>query len=210
PPNNYSISKMEQEMILKEYMKNNKLRAVIVRPAPIMGPYQMYGIFHVIQVVNKSGIGPGVHIYPKKKRLTMPLIHVEDLVRAAVFLSENDKAIREIYNLVIDPCFQEDFLEYLADLLNVDYFNFPVWWPLYKLFSKFLFWLDKRNERKARKLNSRPPVDLSMADYIKHQYLFSNKKIKELGFKFKFPDYKTATYDTIAWYLKNNWVESEH
>ncbi|MFX0037678.1 MAG: NAD-dependent epimerase/dehydratase family protein, partial [Candidatus Hermodarchaeota archaeon] len=25
PPNNYSISKMEQEMILKEYMKNNKL-----------------------------------------------------------------------------------------------------------------------------------------------------------------------------------------
>lgn len=49
-----------------------------------------------------------------------------------------------------------------------------------------------------------------MADYIKHQYLFSNKKIKELGFKFKFPDYKTATYDTVNWYLKNNWVESEN
>ena len=139
----------------------------------------------------------------------MPLIHVEDLVRAAIFLSENDKAIREIYNLVIDPCFQEDFLEYLADLLNVDYFNFPVWWPLYRLFAKFLFWLDKRNERKARKLNSRPPVDLSMAGYTTHQYLFSNQKIKNLGFKFKFPDYKSATEDTINWYLKNKWLESE-
>ncbi|MFX1469426.1 MAG: NAD-dependent epimerase/dehydratase family protein [Promethearchaeota archaeon] len=210
PPNNYSISKMEQEMVLKEYIKNTQLKAVIIRPAPIMGPYQKYGVFHVMQVVNKSGIGPGIHIYPKKKRLTMPLIHVEDLVRAAIFLSENDKAIGEIYNIVIDPCFQEDFLEYSADLLNVDYFNFPVWWPLYKLFAKFLFWLDKRNEVKARKLNSRPPVDLSMADYIKHQYLFSNKKVKDLGFKFKFPDYKTATYNTVDWYLKNNWLESEN
>lgn len=106
PPNNYSVSKMEQEMILKEYMKNKKLRAVIIRPAPIMGPYQMYGVFHVIQVVNKSGIGPGVHIYPKKRRLTMSLIHVEDLVRAAIFLSENDKAIGEIYILLLILAFK--------------------------------------------------------------------------------------------------------
>lgn len=210
PPNNYSVSKMEQEMVLKEYVNNYKLSEVIIRPAPIMGPYQVYGIFHLFQIVNKSGFGPGIHIYPKKKRLAMPLIHVEDLVRAALFLAENNNAIGEAYNLVIDPCLQEEFLEYLADLLNVDYFNFPVWWPFYKLFSKFLFWLDSRKENKARKLNSRPPVDLSMAGYMIHQYLFSNKKIKELGFRFKFPDYKSATKDTIEWYLKKRWLESEY
>ena len=210
PPNNYSVSKMEQEMVLKEYANNYKLSEVIIRPAPIMGPYQVYGIFHLFQIVNKSGFGPGIHIYPKKKRLAMPLIHVEDLVRAALFLAENNNAIGEAYNLVIDPCLQEEFLEYLADLLNVDYFNFPVWWPFYKLFSKFLFWLDSRKENKARKLNSRPPVDLSMAGYMIHQYLFSNKKIKELGFRFKFPDYKSATKDTIEWYLKKRWLESEY
>ncbi|MFX1303534.1 MAG: NAD-dependent epimerase/dehydratase family protein [Promethearchaeota archaeon] len=210
PPNNYSISKMEQEMVLKESINNYELKATIIRPAPIMGPYQIYGVLHLLQIVNKSGFGPGIHIYPKKKRLAMPLIHVEDLVRSAIFLAENDNSIGKAYNLVIDACLQEDFLEYLADLLNVDYFNFPVWWPVYKIFSKFLFWLSKRKDKKARKLNSRPPIDLSMAGYTHHQYLFSNKKIKELGFTFKFPDYKTATKDTVEWYLKNKWLESEY
>jgi nucleoside-diphosphate-sugar epimerase len=209
PPNNYSISKMEQELVLNDYINQYQLKAVTIRPAPIMGPYQIYGIFQLMQIVNKSGFGPGIHIYPKKKRLTMPLIHVEDLVKAAIFLSESDKSVGEAYNLVIDTCLQEEFLEYLADLLNVEYFNFPVWWPFYKLYAKFLFWLSKRKDKKARKLNSRPPVDLSMAGYTTHQYLFSNKKIKDLGFKLKFPDYKSATKDTVEWYLKNKWLESE-
>jgi len=210
PPNNYSISKMEQEKVLNDYINEYQLKAVIIRPAPIMGPYQIYGIFHLMQIVNKAGFGPGIHIYPKKKRLAIPLIHVEDLVRSAIFLAENDQSIGEAYNLIINACLQEDFLEYLADLLNVDYFNFPVWWPFYKLFAKLLFWLSKRKDKKARKLNSRPPVDLSMAGYTSHQYLFSNKKIKDLGFKFKFPDYKSATKDTVEWYLKNKWLESEY
>jgi len=210
PPNNYSISKMEQEQVVEDYSKRYNLKATFIRPAPIMGPYQIYGIFHIMQIVNKSGFGPGIHIYPKKKRLAMSLIHVEDLVQAAIFLAEHDESIGETYNLVIDPCFQEDFLEYLADLLNAEYFNFPIWWPIYKAFSKYLFWLDKRKEKKARKMNTRPPVDLAMAAYTFHQYLFSNEKIKNLGFNFKFPDYKSATKDTVEWYLKNNWLESEY
>lgn len=209
PPNNYSISKMEQEMVLQGYINDRQIKATIIRPAPIMGPYQIYGVFHLIQIVHKSGFGPGIHIYPRKKRLAMPIIHVKDLVRSAVFLAENDRSIGEAYNLIINACFQEDFLEYLADLLNVDYFNFPVWWPFYKLLGKLLFWLSRRKDKKARKLNSRPPVDLSMAGYTTHQYLFSNQKIKDLGFNFRFPDYKSATNDTIEWYLKNKWLESE-
>jgi dihydroflavonol-4-reductase len=210
PPNNYSISKMEQELTLQEYIKKYKIKSIIIRPAPIIGPYQIYGTFHILQMVNKSGFGPGIHIYPKKKRLAMPLIHVEDLVRAALFLAENGKAVGEAYNLVIEPCFQEDFLEYVASLLNVDYFNFPVWWSFYKFYASFLFWLSKRKEKKARKLNSRPPVDMAMVSYMRHQYFFSNEKIKKLGFKFKFPDYKSTTKNTIDWYLKNGWLESEY
>ena len=41
PPNNYSISKMEQELVLKEFINKNQLKATIIRPAPIMGPYQI-------------------------------------------------------------------------------------------------------------------------------------------------------------------------
>jgi nucleoside-diphosphate-sugar epimerase len=209
PPNNYSLSKMEQEMVLKDYIENAHLKATIIRPAPIMGPYQIYGMFHIFQLLYRSGVGPGIHIYPRRKRLAMPLIHVEDLVRAALFLAEKEESIGETYNLTIDPCFQEDFLEYAADLLNVNYFNFPLWWPFYILFSKLLYRVNKRKEQKARKLNSRPPVDSAMTSYTIHQYLFSNNKIKRLGFQFKFPDYKSATKDTIDWYLRNNWLEGE-
>jgi len=49
-----------------------------------------------------------------------------------------------------------------------------------------------------------------MTSYTIHQYLFPNKKIKNLGFQFKFPDYKSATKDTIDWYLRNNWLEGEY
>jgi hypothetical protein len=48
-----------------------------------------------------------------------------------------------------------------------------------------------------------------MTAYTIHQYLFSNRKIKNLGFSFKFPEYKSATKNTIEWYVSNNWLESE-
>jgi nucleoside-diphosphate-sugar epimerase len=209
PPNKYSISKMEQELLLKDYVKNYGLKTTIIRPAPILGPFQAYGMFHVFQLIHKSGFGPGVHIYPKRKRLAMPMVHVEDLVRAAIFLSKKGESVGEEYNLVINPCFQEDFMEYAADILNVDYFNFPVWWPFFKMFSKFLYRLNERKEKKARALHSRPPVDTPMTEYTIHQYLFSNQKIKDLGFNFKFPEYRSATKNTIDWYISNNWLESE-
>ncbi|MFW9895659.1 MAG: NAD-dependent epimerase/dehydratase family protein, partial [Candidatus Thorarchaeota archaeon] len=37
PPNNYSISKMEQELILKDYISEHQLKATIIRSAPILG-----------------------------------------------------------------------------------------------------------------------------------------------------------------------------
>jgi nucleoside-diphosphate-sugar epimerase len=140
----------------------------------------------------------------------MPLIHVEDLVRAAIFLAENEESIGQHYNLVIDPCYQDEFLEYLADLLNVEYFNFPILWSIYKVFSSILFWLNKRKNLKAKRLNTRPLVDVDMVAYTRHQYFFSNEKVKRLGFIFKFPEFRSATKDTVDWYLKNKWLESEH
>ncbi len=88
PPNAYSISKREQELKLKEIAAEHNIKYTIIRPAPIFGPYQTYGMFHIFYLVNKLGVMPIPHIVPRSKRLMMPAIHVEDLVRAAVFLAE--------------------------------------------------------------------------------------------------------------------------
>ncbi|TFF63656.1 MAG: SDR family oxidoreductase, partial [Promethearchaeota archaeon] len=48
PPNNYSQTKVEQEkLILETTKKNPYFRYTIIRSAPIYGPYQSYGMFHI-------------------------------------------------------------------------------------------------------------------------------------------------------------------
>ena len=44
-----------------------------------------------------------------------------------------------------------------------------------------------------------------MIGYLTHQYYFSNKKIKDLGFEFIQNDFVKATHDTIEWYKKTGW-----
>ena len=111
PPNNYSISKKEQEDILKEYMEVYNLKATIVRSAPIYGPYQTYGTYHILLMLKILGTGIVPLIFPKKKRLMLPSIHIEDLVDAAIFLANEEEAIGEVYNVIHDMVWTDEWLE---------------------------------------------------------------------------------------------------
>ena len=209
PGNDYSISKMEQEKVIKKYYEENGLRMSIVRPAPIYGPEDTYGTFHIMQILTKTGFSVLPHIYPKKKRLALPLIHVRDLVRAAIFLSEKDQAIGETYNLISDMNDQDEVLEYIYLLMGTKYFNIPIWWPFYKFFTKILFWFGGRQQQKARKLGTRPVFDLPMVGYLNKNFRFSNKKLKDLGFEFLYPNYQRGIKETLDWLIENKWVERE-
>ncbi|MHA1821112.1 MAG: NAD-dependent epimerase/dehydratase family protein, partial [Promethearchaeota archaeon] len=118
PPNNYSISKREQELALKEFAKRTNLPYTIIRPAPIYGPHQTYGAFHIFYTVNKVGHMVLPIIFPKRKKLMMPMIHIEDLVEAAFFLWDKEEAIGETYNIVGDSTTEEDFMEFLYQELG--------------------------------------------------------------------------------------------
>ncbi|MHA1732770.1 MAG: NAD-dependent epimerase/dehydratase family protein [Promethearchaeota archaeon] len=210
PPNPYSISKMEQEILLKDLAGKFNIPYTIVRPAPIYGPYQMYGMFHIFYMLHKMGCGTSIHVYPRRHRLMMPMIHVETLVEAAWFLSQKEEAIGEAYNVVEDLVTQEDWLEFVSQHLGLRYLILPIWWPLYKFFAKLIYGRFKHDYEKAHEWGGgiRPKIDLSMADYITHQYAFSNKKLKDLGFKFKYNPYE-GTEETLRWYLEHGWFESE-
>ncbi len=208
PPNVYSKSKKEQELLLKDRAAQWKIPYTIIRPAPIYGPYQSYGMFHIYFMINKMGWMPLPHTYPRYKRLVMPMIHVEDLTRAALFLAQHDESIGEAYSVVEDPMLQEDWLEFVYTLLGIRYTNFALPWFGYKLIAKFIYANVLKENKKARRWGLRPKIDLSMADYITHQYLFSNAKLKKLGFTFKW-DSITGTSDTIKWYIDHGWMERE-
>jgi nucleoside-diphosphate-sugar epimerase len=209
PHNDYSISKMEQELVIKKSHTEKGLKMTIIRPAPIYGPGDTYGGYHLMQILTKTGYSILSHIYPKKKRLALPLVHVKDLVRAAIFLSEKDEAVGEIYNAIANIAEQDEILEYLYRLGNIRYTNIPIWWPFYKLFTKILFKIGARKQRKAKKLGVRPLFDLPMIEYLHQNFRFSNQKLLDSGFQFLYPTYERGLKETFEWYIENKWIERE-
>ncbi|MHA1730910.1 MAG: NAD-dependent epimerase/dehydratase family protein [Promethearchaeota archaeon] len=209
PPNAYSTSKMEQEILLKELGEEFDIPWTIIRPAPIYGPYQMYGAYHIFYMINKLGHFVRPSIYPKHHQLMMPMIHVETLVEAAWFLSQRDDTIHEAYNVCEDEVSSEEWLEFVCQALGVTYTHIPVPWFFYKGFA---VWMDKMMKRKARKARAwgiRPKFDPSMSEYTTHNYFFSNAKLKALGFELKYTCYE-GTIQTIRWYKDHGWLESEN
>ncbi len=211
PPNNYSKSKVLQEQLLEQWHHDKGIPTVIIRPAPIYGPYQAYGMFHIYHLVRAVGSVPVVCIYPRSKRLRMPMVHVQDLVRAAEFLAEApaEMVIGESFNVIADCGFQADFIAYLAKIMDADYSYISVPWFVYVIIARITYdQAVSRMERSARK-GKRPRYDAPMADYITHQYFFSNEKIKRIGFKFEYPDMFTGTKQTVDWYISHGWLEKE-
>jgi dihydroflavonol-4-reductase len=212
PPNSYSISKMEQEQMLFELHTNRGLPLTIIRPAPIYGPWQTYGAWHIFNLIHKVGTCVVPSIYPRKKRLRIPMVHVQDLVRAALHIYEykpKEKTIGQAYNGIYDCGFQDEYIEFLCDSLGAKYVRIPVWWPMYKVVSKLAFVFSGIQEGRARKKKVRPRFEASMTGYVHHQYYFSNRKLKDLGFEFLYPDFKKGTLETIAWYKEMGWLEDD-
>lgn len=210
PPNKYSQTKVEQEkLIFETSQKRSDFTYTILRSAPIYGPYQTYGMFHIFLTAYMMGHSILAKIYPKNKKLMMPMVHIEDLVRAAIFLAGKDEASNEVYNIINDSPLQERFLEFIYYELGITFSVFPVPWFFFKVLCKVLYYLAKRNTEKYKELGIRPKFDLPMVKYLTHQYYFSNKKIKELGFEFEYNDFKKGIFETIVWYKNHNWLPTD-
>lgn len=209
PPNLYSKSKVEQEKVLWKFYREDKLPLTVLRPAPIYGPRHKYGVYHILKGVKKYGKLKFTFvpkIYPRKKQLMFPSVHVEDVVRAALFVAENEKAVGEAYNVLSECVTQTDALKFLANELDIKCVKIPVWWPEYKLGAWITVKAAKFRDKRARKKGKRPKLDVPMAEYITHQYWFSNEKIKKLGFEFEYEDPRAGLRDYVNWCKKNNLV----
>lgn len=212
PPNFYSISKMEQEQMLFGLHKDRGLPLTIIRPAPIYGPLQTYGAWHMFNLVHKVGSCVVPSIYPRKHRLRMPMVHVEDLVRAALHIYEykpKEKVIGQAFNAVCDEGYQDEFIEFVCDIQGVKCNRLPVWWPIYSVVAKLALSFAKIQEGHARKKKVRPRFESAMTGYVTHQYYFSNKRLKDLGFEFLYPGWKKGTLATIEWYKEHGWLEDD-
>jgi nucleoside-diphosphate-sugar epimerase len=200
PHNRYSESKVEQEKVIQSLHETRDLPVTILRPAPIYGPGNRYGVYHIPLIISKLGFAPVYRIYPRSKQPVFPSIHIEDLCQIALFVSESrDEAIGEVYNAVSDCIQQDELLSFLGKAIGVQRIRVPMPYPLYKIWSLYAMIHSKRIERIARERGKRPKIDASITKYLSHNMWYSNAKIRDLGFEFTYRDPKRGLWDFVTW-----------
>ncbi|MHA1299774.1 MAG: NAD-dependent epimerase/dehydratase family protein [Candidatus Helarchaeota archaeon] len=206
----YDLSKREQEAIALKFWEENKFPISIMRPAPLYGPNSYYGMYILFKYI-KEGV---LTIAPSNLanwKSSIPLVHVEDVARAAIHLADLNRGNGEAYNIVDDNTLDLiDTIRFIATLTKTNFKPIPpvpikLMYYLLKLMG-FLSTLEARYLRK--KINGKPPVPHLESDllvYLNGNFWFDNTKIKETGFSFKYPDRRIGLVDVIDWYNEHGW-----
>lgn len=207
PHNNYCESKVEEEKLVLD-KRDEGLPVTVLRPAPIYGPRHRYGVYHLPRILSKFGFAPVFSMYPKKKQPMFPCVHIDDLTRMSLFVNERkSEAEGEVYNAVSDCIPQDDLIEFIADAVDVRKTRLPMPFPLYKVLTKIAQYATAKLDKAARKRGTRPKVDAPVTNYTAHNMWFSNQKIIDLGFDFKYKDPRKGLWDYITWAKSEGLVE---
>lgn len=200
PHNRYGRSKAEQERALFALAEENELPLTVLRPAPVYGPRHTYGVYHLLYLYRKVGTGLIFPIYPRDRQLRFPSVHVEDLVRAAVFVYANaDETVGEIYHVTSDPISQDNLVAFVVESLGLPRRQIPLPWPVYRTIARWLVTAAEFYERRARDRDITPKFPASMAQYLANDFRFSNEKLKSAGFEFVYADPRRGLWEYITW-----------
>jgi len=204
--NEYSVTKWKQEQWAWKYHREKGLPLTVIRPAPMYGPGSDYGHGGIIIAFHKWILG---HFIPlDAKNYITTSVHVDDLSRFAYFISNRDDAIGEDFNIVDDSVISYyDFLRYISLLLGKRVYSLP--FINLKILKPIAIWAAKK-WYKLEKRYGIPRIrvfEVQSATYIGSSYWISNRKSKDWGYAYRYPDVREGLRDTIAWFRKVGWLE---
>lgn len=195
PESNYDRSKWLQEQIVTEYYEDYGVPAVALRPVPVYGPRNTYGAAQVWFAIAKGYL----QVFPALCDYRMPLIHLEDVTRAALYLAAHGEP-GEPYNLVDDQEYEmREVLDYVAALTDSHIYGLPLGNRTYRAVNslrRFIPWIEAR----YRAAGQQPPVERDALFYLKGNYYVDNAKLRATGFEFEYPHYRRGLAETIEWY----------
>ncbi|MBR58522.1 MAG: hypothetical protein CMH54_10935 [Myxococcales bacterium] len=196
--NVYSESKWIQEKLLWKAYADNGLPLTVIRPAPIYGRGSRYGHGGIMLLIAKGLLRA---IPSDAKNAVTTSVHVEDVAGFARFVIEKKESIGEDYNVVDDSIISyRDFLHYIALVSGRRLWNVPgIRLSMYRAVAvpaaQFWTWLERKfNFPKMQML------EVQSATYIGSSYWISNRKSKELGYQYRYPDVREGVRDTLAWF----------
>ena len=202
--NDYSVTKWKQEQMAWRAHRERGLPLTVIRPAPIYGPGSDYGFGGIILTIHKGLL----RLIPWDARNFISCsVHVDDIVRFAYFISQRDDAIGEDFNVVDDSIISySEFLKYIALLLgrrmrDLRGINLPLAMPFALAASRFWLWLHRKWGVPRIRV-----FEPGAAVYIGASYWISNKKTKDWGFTYKYPDVRVGARYTIQWFREVGWI----
>ncbi|MDD5747564.1 MAG: NAD(P)-dependent oxidoreductase [Actinomycetota bacterium] len=224
PINLYSITKLFGEQAALRYHKLHGLPVTVIRPTTIYGPRCVYvmGLFLGLPVLLKE---TGLKMVPlPKDGFNANLVHVEDIVGAAAFLLEKDEAIGQAYNVSDDSAMPYGgLIEVLLNSVGIEtkrvlpsankliaigasaISHFPQIF-FTKVTEFFQSQWDKVITEHRLVPAMSPRFDPGFTSFGRGEYYFSNEKLKKLGYKLRYPDLRKGWFETVRWYMENEWI----
>lgn len=197
PEDPYTESKWIQEQIALSYFEENGLPVSIIRPTAIYGPRSVYGTSKAILALVNGKIW-GI---PGSGKTIQHHVHVEDVVKAAVFVSGKKNTVGEVFNVADNaPISIEESFRIVTEIIDKKppRFHIPKW--LVYLYG----YIDRFWNRLLRKtsLFEKTSLKLLFSDHI-----FDNNKLKGLGFQYSVPSFQVGIETTLQWYKKQGYID---
>ncbi len=187
PADDYGRSKRDGEDIAFQKMRAG-LPMVIVRPCTVYGPRCNDGAGKVFSRPTAITAIPG------SGRQKLSNIRAEDVAEAVLYLSEQESAVGQVYNLADDsnPTVKEA-LTLAAETFGATAPKIHL--PLFIV--KFAARLDGWMAQRKGKI---PDLELDAAAYLYDDYIVDTRKLKATGFKLKYPDFVQSMKQMGHWY----------
>lgn len=196
PQNNYLKSKWAQECLVRDFCTENKMRFSAIRPTTVYGPRAIYGGGQMfLDPLRMKKI-----MVPRNFNFRIPTIHVRDVCRSALFLSQHPETDGEVYN--INDNSRTTTVEFMEMMAKNTGKKFSKVLPVPLGFLRGVLSLAAALGKQRRKLFGGPPpkFEKDMIKYFGIDFVCANEKIKKAGFQFEYPEFSEGLKATIPWY----------
>jgi nucleoside-diphosphate-sugar epimerase len=202
PPNNYLKSKDLAEKVVMGLCDEHKIPHAVLRPTSVYGPRGVYGGGDMImQLATMNPLAAPANFTGR-----VPFIHVSDVVGAALHLAEHKGAIRGAYNVNDDSQMtQVELMRFFAQLTGHLFVKLPPV-PIEYIRIGLGTVADVVQHVVRDMLRMKSPVEADMVRFLGQDFVYSNQKLKDTGFRFEYPDARHGLRDTVLWYRENGWI----
>jgi len=190
PQNAYGRSKRDGEDILRKRIDEG-LPAIITRPCTVYGPRCTDGAGKAFSRATSISAIPG------SGRQCLSNVRAEDVAAAVEYLSRLDNATGEAFNIADDshPTLEEALM-CASETFGMKPPTLHIPLGIVKIAARVDGMVSKRKGRI-------PDLEYDAVNYLYDDYIVSNEKLKQTGYRFIYPDFKESMKQMGEWYRQS-------